>query len=197
MDLRHLKYFIAVAEELNIGRAALRLHISQPPLTRQIQQMEEELGVALFIRTPRGVELTQAGEMFLEEARNIRALIERAIERTKRAGEGKLGRMDIGIFGSGILGAIPKLLHLFRDTHPDVEVVLHTMTKEEQIEALRQKRISVAFNRMLLPLPDITSELILREPLFLAIRQEHPLLGKDLQDLKKGTSVVDIDKDCH
>ena len=179
MDLRHLKYFIAVAEELNIGRAALRLHISQPPLTRQIQQMEEELGVALFIRTPRGVELTQAGEMFLEEARNIRALIERAIERTKRAGEGKLGRMDIGIFGSGILGAIPKLLHLFRDTHPDVEVVLHTMTKEEQIEALRQKRISVAFNRMLLPLPDITSELILREPLFLAIRQEHPLSAQE------------------
>lgn len=111
MDLRHLKYFIAVAEELNIGRAALRLHISQPPLTRQIQQLEEELDVQLLIRTPRGVELTQAGEMFLEEARNIRSLVEQAIERTKRAGQGKLGRLDIGIFGTGILNSRPCKIH--------------------------------------------------------------------------------------
>ena len=138
MDLRHLKYFIAVAEELNIGRAALRLCISQPPLTRQIQQLEEELGVQLFIRTPRGVELTQAGEMFYEEASNIRSLVEQAIERTKRAVQGKLGRLDIGIFGTGTLGTIPKLLQLFRDTNPDVVVGLHTMSKAEQIEALRQ-----------------------------------------------------------
>ncbi|WP_370452180.1 LysR substrate-binding domain-containing protein [Dechloromonas sp. CZR5] len=175
MDLRHLKYFIAVAEELNIGRAALRLHISQPPLTRQIQQLEEELDVQLLIRTPRGVELTQAGEMFLEEARNIRSLVEQAIERTKRAGQGKLGRLDIGIFGTGILNTIPKLLQLFRDDHPDVRVVLHTMTKNEQIEALRQKRITVGFNRIMSPLPDITCELIMREPLFLAVHNSHPL----------------------
>lgn len=175
MDLRHLKYFIAVAEELNIGRAALRLHISQPPLTRQIQQLEEELEVQLLVRTPRGVELTQAGEMFLEEARNIRSLVDQAIERTKRAGQGKLGRIDIGIFGTGILSAIPKLLQLFRDTNPDVRVVLHTMSKAEQIEALRQRRISVGFNRMLTPLPDMNSELIMREPLYLAVNQSHPL----------------------
>lgn len=175
MDLRHLKYFIAVAEELNIGRAAMRLHISQPPLTRQIQQLEEELDVQLLIRTPRGVELTQAGEMFLEEARNIRSLVEQSIERTKRAGQGKLGRIDIGIFGTGILSAIPKLLQLFRDTNPEVRVVLHTMSKNEQIEALRQKRISVGFNRILVPLPDMTNELITREPLYLAVHQSHPL----------------------
>lgn len=175
MDLRHLKYFIAVAEELNIGRAAIRLHISQPPLTRQIQQLEEELGVQLFIRTPRGVELTQAGDMFLEEARNIRSLVEQAIERTKRAGQGKLGRLDIGIFGTGILGAIPQLLQLFRETHPDVRVVLHTMSKVEQIEALRQKRIQVGFNRIISPLPDLETELIIKEALFLAVNENHPL----------------------
>ena len=175
MDLRHLRYFIAVAEEQNIGRAALRLHISQPPLTRQIQQLEEELGVQLFIRTPRGVELTQAGTLFLDEARNIRSLVEQAIERTKRAGQGKLGRLDIGIFGTGILGAIPLLLHHFRDSHPDVRVVLHTMSKDEQIEALRQKRITIGFNRIISPLPDLETELIIREPLYLAVNETHPL----------------------
>ncbi len=175
MELRHMKYFIAVAEELNFGRAALRLNISQPPLTRQIHQIEDELGVQLFIRTPRGVELTQAGEIFLEEAKNIRALTELSIERTKRAGQGKLGRLDIGIFGTGIFAAIPQLLHLFRDTHPDVRVVLHTMTKDEQIEALRQRRITVGFNRLLPPLPDIEKELIFDERLYLAINESHPL----------------------
>ena len=175
MDLRHLRYFIAVAEEENIGRAAARLHISQPPLTRQIQQLEEELGVRLFNRTPKGMELTQAGELFLDEARNIRAVVEQATERTQRAGQGKLGRLDVAIFGSGILDAIPKLLLAFRNDYPEVKIVLHTMTKAEQIEALRQRRITVGFNRMLAPLPDLATELVATEPLLLAVNEAHPL----------------------
>lgn len=178
MDLRHLRYFVAVAEEENIGRAAARLHISQPPLTRQIQQLEEELGVTLFTRTPRGMELTQAGELFLEEARNIRALVEQATERTQRAGQGKLGRLDVGIFGSAILDAIPKLLLAFRNRYPDVKVVLHTMTKAEQIEALRQRRISVGFNRMLAPLGDLDIKQVTTENLLLAVPAEHPLANQ-------------------
>lgn len=175
MDLRHLKYFIAVAEELNIGRAALRLHISQPPLTRQIRQLEEELGVQLLLRTPRGVELTHAGEVFLGEARNVRALLEQAVEKARRAGEGKLGRLDIGIFGTGIISAIPRMLQQFRAGYPDVRVVLHTLGKDEQIEALRQKRLDVAFNRIVKPQPDLQSELILSEPVYLALNRDHPL----------------------
>ncbi|MCM2329924.1 MAG: LysR substrate-binding domain-containing protein [Pseudomonas sagittaria] len=175
MDLRHLRYFIAVAEEQNIGRAAARLHISQPPLTRQIQQLEEELGVQLFTRTPRGMELTPAGELLLEEARNIRAVVEQATERTQRAGQGKLGRLDIGIFGSAILDIIPKVLAEFRAAYPEVKVVLHSMNKNEQIEALRQRRISVGFNRIITPLPDISSELVATESLLLAISASHPL----------------------
>lgn len=175
IDIRHLKYFIAVAEELNISHAALRLRISQPPLTRQIQQLEQELGVALLTRAQRGVELTHAGEMFLEEARNILSLMEQTIERTKRVSQGKLGRLDIGIFGSGILWAIPELLNLFRHTHPDVKVVLHTMSKKAQIEALRQKRIMIGFHRMPLIFPDIENRLITSEPLYLAINEDHPL----------------------
>ncbi len=179
MDLRHLKYFIAVAEEQNIGRAAARLNISQPPLTRQIQQLEEELGVRLFNRTPRGMELTQTGEVLLHEARNIRSLVEQATERTQRAGQGKLGRLDVAIFGSAILDSIPKLLLAFRRRYPEVNIVLHTMTKSEQIEALRQRRITVGFNRMLAPLPDLSTTLVATEKLLLAVNEGHELAGEE------------------
>ncbi|MBS1143336.1 MAG: transcriptional regulator, LysR family [Proteobacteria bacterium] len=185
MEFRQLRYFIAVAEELNIGRAANRLHISQPPLTRQIQQLEEELGAQLFLRTARGVELTQAGEIFLRDAINIRALMEQALERTRQAGQGRLGRMDIGIFGSGILDVIPKLLHAFRAEHPGVQIALHTMSKKEQIEALRQRRIVVGFNRMLAPLPDISSEAVSLERIMVALNESHPLAAKPSIRLKE------------
>ncbi|MBF7729140.1 LysR substrate-binding domain-containing protein [Pseudomonas sp. N040] len=175
MDLRHIRYFIAVAEELNIRRASLRLHISQPPLTRQIQQLEEELGVQLFVRTPRGMELTPPGALFLTEARNIRAVVEQATERTQRAGQGKLGRLDIAIFGSGILDTIPKLLLEFRNAFPDVKVILHTMTKEAQIEALRQRRIDAGFNRFIEPFSDIANEIVTTEKLLLAVNEDHVL----------------------
>lgn len=175
MDLRHFKYFLAVAEELNIGRAATRLHISQPPLTRQIHALEEELGVELFVRTAKGVELTQAGEMFKEEAINIGMLVDAAIDRVQRAGEGKLGRLDVAIFGSAIYDIIPKLLQDFRTRLPDVHIVLHTMNKNEQIEALRQRRITVGFNRMTPPWPDIGRELIATERLFAVLPDGHAL----------------------
>ncbi|HEY0832355.1 MAG TPA: LysR substrate-binding domain-containing protein [Azospirillum sp.] len=175
MDLRHLTYFIAVAEEENIGRAAKRLRISQPPLTRQIHQLEDELGATLFIRTPRGVELTEAGQLLFEQARNIQSLVEQTMERTQRAGQGRLGRLDVAIFGSAIMDVIPKLLHAYRNRFPDVKVVLHTMTKAEQIEALQQRRISVGFNRMLAPVDDIDTLQVTTEGLLLAVHADHPL----------------------
>ncbi|WP_221797117.1 LysR substrate-binding domain-containing protein [Oceanobacter mangrovi] len=179
MDLKQLKYFIAVAEEANIGRAALKLHISQPPLTRQIQQLEEHLGVQLFVRTPKGVELTEAGQLLLEEARNINALVELATDRTRKAGQGELGQLDVGIFGSAIFDTIPKLLQAFRRKHPEVNVVLHTMDKSKQIDALRQRRINIGFNRVLAPLPDIVSEVIATEQLFIAVSEHSPLAQFD------------------
>ncbi|MBK7059677.1 MAG: LysR family transcriptional regulator [Rubrivivax sp.] len=177
MDLRQLKYFLVVAEELNIGRAAARLHISQPPLTRQIKAIEDELGTVLFVRTAKGVELTQAGEMFKVEANNIRMLIEGAIDRVQRVGEGKLGRLDVAIFGSAIYEIIPKLLQSFQQKYPGVRIVLHTMSKGEQIEALRQRRITVAFNRMIHDEPDIGRELVTIEPLYAVVPTDHPLAG--------------------
>jgi DNA-binding transcriptional LysR family regulator len=175
MDLRHLRYFLAVADELNIGRAAARLCISQPPLTRQIHALEEELGVSLFVRTAKGVELTQAGEMFKVEAANIRMMIEAGIDRTRRVSAGRLGRLDIAIFGSAIYDTVPKLLQKFRCKLPDVNIVLHTMDKNEQIEALRQRRITVGFNRLISPQADIGCELVAMERLVVVLPEGHPL----------------------
>jgi len=169
VELRHLRYFVCVAEEKNIGRAALRLHISQPPLTRQIQQLEDQLGVQLFKRTNRGVELTDAGRVLYDDARNILGLTERAMERSSKAAQGLLGRVDVAIFGSGIFGAIPRLLRAFREAHPEVSIFLHNMVKEEQIDALRHRRITLAFNRLMRPIEGLVSETLLTEALYVAI----------------------------
>lgn len=179
MNFRQIKYFVAVAQELNFGRAALALNISQPPLTRQIQQLEEEIGAPLFERTAKGVTLTQAGELLLQESLNIQSLVEQAVERTQRAAQGKLGRIDVGIFGSGILSMIPKLLLRFRTAYPDVNIVLHAMNKTEQIEALRQRRITIGFNRMLEPVADIRIELVKTEPLLVALPEGHALATEE------------------
>lgn len=175
MELRHLRYFVCVAEEKNIGRAALRLHISQPPLTRQIQQLEEQLGVQLFRRTNRGVELTDAGRVLYDDARNILGMTERAMERSSKAAQGLLGRVDVAIFGSGIFGAIPRLMRAFREAHPEVSIFLHNMVKDEQIDALRHRRITLAFNRLMRPIDGLVSETLLTEPLYVAMPSDSPL----------------------
>ncbi len=185
MDLRHIKYFLAVADELHMGRAARRLGISQPPLTRQIRQIEEELQVQLFLRTPRGMELTQAGEVFRVEAANISMMVSAGIDRVQRVGQGRLGRIDIGVFGSGIYEAIPALLQKLRASLPGLNVVLHTMHREVQIEALRQRRISAGFNRMMPVLPDLAQELVTMEPLWAVLPADHPLAACESVSLEQ------------
>jgi DNA-binding transcriptional LysR family regulator len=184
MDLRRLRYFVAVAEEANIGRASTQLNMTQPPLTRQIQQLEAELGTALFLRTRKGVRLTNAGQVLFDEARHILALATRAGERTKRAGLGQSGRLDIGLFGSNIL-AIPPLLHTFRMQFPDVEVVTHSMNKEAQLEALYDRRVSVGFNLLGLKLAGIANEKVRSEPLVVAISDSDSLSKRRSISLKQ------------
>ncbi len=173
-ELRQLRYFVAVAEEQSFRKASERLHISQPPLTRQIQAMESELGAELFMRTSRGVELTQAGRILFEEANNILMLSERAAERAILAGKGQLGRLDIGIFGSATFDTIPKIILSFRNAHPNVKVVLHNMTKWEQITALRERRITVGFNRFVTEEADIVLDTVYTENAMLALHRSHP-----------------------
>ncbi len=184
MDLRQIRYFLVLATELNFTRAAMRLHISQPPLTRQIQQLETAMGVVLFERNTRGVALTQAGMVFLEEARKIVALTEQAENKTRLAHQGHLGRLDIGIFGSAILNVIPTLLIELRKTHPDIAISLQNTTKIEQIEAVREKRLDIGFNRVFPPAPDLTVETVLIENLFVAMNKNHPLARRRVLTVK-------------
>ena len=125
MELRHLHYFIAVAEELHFSRAAERLRISQPPLSQQIRGLEDELGVKLFERTKRQVHLTEAGKVFLERSYLVLAQLEQAIEVTQQIGRGEVGRLAIGFVGSATYTVLPDILSVFREQFPAVELRLH------------------------------------------------------------------------
>lgn len=175
MDLRHLKSFVVLAEELNFSRAAARLHISQPPLTRQIQLMESELGAPLFERLPKGLALTAAGRTLLDDARRMLGLMDAAKDRAAQAGRGEIGRLDVGIFGSAIFHHIPRLLLQFRSLYPNVQINLHEQTKAEQIQALRERRLTIGFNRHVRPAPDLVVETVYQEPLLVALHGAHPL----------------------
>lgn len=175
MEFRHLRYFMALADEGNFGRAARRLHISQPPLTRQIRQLEDEFGAQLFERTSKGVDLTEAGHLFREEAARILALAQQAAERTRKAGRGQLGRLDVGIFGSAVLNVIPRLILEFRRCYPEVEVHLHTMTRPEQVVALQEGRLTVGFVRVFPDAPEMAVETVLKERLMVAINRDNEL----------------------
>jgi DNA-binding transcriptional LysR family regulator len=177
-EIRHLRYFIATAEAGSLSAAASQLYISQPPLTRQIHQLETLLRVKLFNRKPKGVELTSAGEVFLDEAKNILALIDQAAIRTKQAWEGQIGRIDVGIFGSAIYGVIPEIIRSFRNEKPGVEIVLHNMERSTQLKALREKRLSIGFNRFFGDEPDLQWERVHSESLNLALYKEHPFSSK-------------------
>ncbi|MCW5834377.1 MAG: LysR family transcriptional regulator [Labilithrix sp.] len=174
MELRHLRYFVAVAEELHFGRAAEKMKIAQPPLSRQIQALEGELEVALFDRSRRKVELTVAGATLLEHARRVFEAVELAKRETGRAGRGERGRIAIGYPSSLAYSGLPELLRTFRARFPDVEVALSELGPQAQIDALRAGRLDVGFVRAPLEEPGLASLLVRREPLVVALPAEHP-----------------------
>jgi DNA-binding transcriptional LysR family regulator len=137
MELRHLRYLVAVAEELNFGRAAIRLRISQPPLSQQIRQLEEELGVRLFDRTKRQVKLTEAGRRIVVEAQQILSQVDHFVSLASRASEGAIGRLAVA--GQAVLNdVLVKTLRVFADQYPGVHIELHYMNTALQIEALQE-----------------------------------------------------------
>src|SRR5829696_8369374 len=144
MELRHLRYFVVVAEELHFGRAAERLHIAQPPLSRQIRDLERELGTPLFERVPRGVELTAAGRAFLPEARLTLAQAERAQRTAQRAARGESGRLRVGFVEAATYsGILPEVLGFFRMHLPNIGLSLFEMDALQQAEALHDGRIDL------------------------------------------------------
>ena len=175
MELRHLRYFVTVAEELHFGRAAARLFIAQPPLSQQIQQLERELGVALLARTSRRVQLTPAGTAFLAEARQILTRVEAAADTTRRAARGETGWLGIGFAASATYDLLPAVLHDFRAAFPEVALSLQELNAVEQAAALREKSIHVGFARPYAPEPEAVVHAIQREPFLAALPETHRL----------------------
>ncbi len=178
MELRHLRYFAALAEELHFGRAAAKLHISQPPLSMQIRALEEELGVMLFNRTQRHVALTQAGHVLLQEARQILARVEQAVLVTRRAGRGEIGELAVGFISVADYNVLPLVLREFRRKFPLVNLTLREATTDAQVRDLVAGRLDVGFLLPPVTEPALESVPILREPLIAALPEKHPLAKK-------------------
>lgn len=168
MEFRQLRYFVAVADEANLTAASRKLHVSQPPVTRQIKQLEMELGVTLLKRSSKGVQLTAAGQTFLAEARRLLELSSIAAENCKAAEAGEIGHLDVGYFGSTIYTVIPRSLRDFRAQQPRVSVRIERASKEEQISRLRDGRLGVGFARYYSVEPDLEAICLCEERLFLA-----------------------------
>lgn len=178
IDMRHLRYFTAVARHRSFRRAAADLNVSQPPLSRQIQQLEDILGLRLLERHSRGIALTPAGESFQAEALNILALVDQAATRARAIGAGQVGRLDVGVFGSAIFDIIPRIVMAFRARYPDVEVALHTLSREAQVKALQERRIDVGFNRFFSDYPGLFWQTIASERMLAAIPAANPLAAR-------------------
>jgi len=185
IDLKQLKYFLAVAEEKSFSRAAERLHISQPPLSQQIMKLESELGVRLFTRTTRSFELTVAGRALMVEAADLLGRMRMTIDTIRQIDRGQVGRLRVGIVGSAMWGPIPGLLERFQTDFPRVTWTIHELGPNDQWEALRNKQIDVGFWREprieadVLKAANLRQELCFKEQFCVAVNARHPLSSRD------------------
>ena len=178
MELRHLRYFVAVAEELHFGRAAARLHLSQPPLSQQIRTLEEELGLKLFSRDRRRVELTHAGNVFLAEAKKILSQMDHAADAARRAERGQIGPLIVACGPLAVQTVLPMILKTFRTKYPEVDLTIQEFNGHDILDVLQDKEADVG-----LLMPHFTSERLQRQacltlPLVAALPQGHALAGR-------------------
>jgi DNA-binding transcriptional LysR family regulator len=182
-ELRHLRYFIAVAEELNFSRAARRLHMAQPPLSVAIRNLEEEIGVSLFKRSTREVRLTEAGAAFLERARRALAEADAAVDAAKRAASGEVGSLCVGYNWSARFETLPALGQAFNVQRPDVELLTEELRPNRMAAALRAGVIDIAIALF----PDLADELsscsVRHEPIVAVLSERHRLAGEDTIEL--------------
>jgi DNA-binding transcriptional LysR family regulator len=170
VDPRQLECFIAVAEELSLHRAAARLHMTQPPLSRRIKKLERDIGATLFRRTPGGMELTEPGTILLERAYRIVKLTDHAVERTRLANAGGLGQLAVGYYDSAILDGIPSIISDFLERHPKVDVSFHLVPALTQIDYVRDRILHIGFGRHYSDEKGITQRSVLLEPLYVALK---------------------------
>src|SRR5258705_632320 len=190
MELRHLRYFVAIGEEQHYGRAARRLRVAQPALSRQIQDLEAEVGFKLFERLPRGVKLSAAGKLFLQDARRILQEVTEAAGRADRVARGLSGTLRVGFTeNASWRGVVPDSFRRFRERQPDAELQLQPAASLEQLEAIRAGRLDAGFvNFMPDADPDLDQLSIAVQPIELAAPKRHPLTKlkklslKDLTD---------------
>jgi DNA-binding transcriptional LysR family regulator len=176
MELRPLRYFVTVAEELHFGRAAERLQITQPALSKQIAGLERELGVQLFARTKRTVQLTVAGQVFREQAKQLLDQAQAAIQLTKRTARGEFGQLTIGFTATATYTMLPTLLRQFRDRFPSVELNLQALSTEAQVAALNERKMDLAFLHPPIDERGLKLHPILEEQFLVVLPKNHPLL---------------------
>lgn len=179
IELRHLRYFIAVAEELHFGQAAERLHMTQPPLSQQIRQLEEELGFDLFYRTKRTVQLTEAGVVFLQDCQRLLRQLEQAVQGARQIGRGETGQLVVGFVSSATYNVLPHILRQFRGQLPEVNLELHELTTDQQVQWLRDGRLDVGFVRPPVDESELQQMTIWQEPLVVSLPDQHPLAHQD------------------
>ena len=179
MELRHLRYYVAVASELNFTRAAEKLMVAQPALSIQIAQLEGELGVKLLVRDRRSVQMTSAGLAFLEEARKILAQAEQARVRAVRVASGEVGSLSIAYFAAPTMIFLPDIIRHYRARYPEVSLELLELTPDRQLEAFGQERLDLGFSRPIPPgHPHLASQLLFEEKLLVALPETHPLAAQ-------------------
>jgi DNA-binding transcriptional LysR family regulator len=183
MELRHIRYFIAVAEELSFVRAAKRLHISQPPLSQAIRQLETELGIELFDRTRRQIELTDAGQIFLQQARLVLVQVEQATDLAVRAKRGEVGQLRVGFMDPQHNMIVTEFFRLFLAGHPQVHLTSHALAPTEMVTAVQNGKVDLAFLRLASEGGGLVIEPILREPLVVAMSDHHPLCARKVVPL--------------
>lgn len=174
IELRHLRYFTAVAEELHFGRAAQRLHIAQPPLSQQIRKLEQMLGYPLFDRTSRSVALTAAGAVFFERAQRTLRNLQRDVEEARSVGRGEVGSLHIGFVGSAMLTALPAIFRRYREAYPDVRLHLHESFTSKVVEGLQNGTLDAGLLRDSDPTEGLIATPIFTERFIAVLPAAHP-----------------------
>lgn len=193
MELRHLRYFVAVAEEMSFRRAAVRLHIAPPPLSVQIRKLEAEIGAELFARVGRGIQLTEAGRVFLEQARKTLSDARRGIALARQAAHGEIGNLSIGYNAPTGFRVFPKVLPLFRKRWPNVHLTFHAQTVGQQLQGVMREELDVGFVWLPIPREALDVQELVREPLFAVLPSSHRLASKatvSIRDLAREPLVL-------